>query len=83
MKEFYVNAIVEEDELKCWVQGKSFSVTPAYLAEILHINKPMLRKPPVYDDLYLEEDLLREHLVKTWNSHQMETQSMFPLYLLN
>ena len=42
------------------VRGKTFSVTPAYLAEILHINRPMLRKPLVYDDLYLEEDLLRE-----------------------
>ena len=39
-------------------------MTPAYLAEILHINRPMLRNPPVYDDLYLEEDLLREALAK-------------------
>ena len=64
MKEFYANAIVKEDELKCWGRGKTFSVTPTYLAEILHINKPMLRKPPVYDDLYPEEDLLREALGK-------------------
>ena len=64
VKEFYVNAIVKEDELKCWVQGKTFSMTPAYLAKILHINRPMLRKPPVYDDLYLEEDLLWEALGK-------------------
>ena len=64
MKEFYANAIVEGEELKCWVRGKTFSVTPAYLAEILHINKPMLRKPLVYDDLYLEENLLREALGK-------------------
>ena len=42
----------------------TFSVTPANLAEILHINRPMLRKPPVYDDLYPEEDLLREALGK-------------------
>ena len=39
-------------------------MTPTYLAEILHINRPMLRKPPVYDDLYPEEDLLREALGK-------------------
>ena len=41
VKEFYANAIVEEDELKCWVRKKSFSVSPAYLAEILHINRPI------------------------------------------
>ena len=38
VKEFYVNAIVEGEELKCWVRGKSFSITPVYLVEILHIN---------------------------------------------
>ena len=38
VKEFYANAIVEGEELKCWVRGKIFSVTPAYLAEILFIN---------------------------------------------
>ena len=64
VKEFYANTIVEGDELKCWVRGKTFSVTPAYLAEILYMNRPMLRKPPVYDDLYPEEDLLREALGK-------------------
>ena len=64
VKEFYANAIVEEDELKCWVRGKTFSVTPTNLAKILHINKPMLRKPLVYDDLYPEEHLLWEALGK-------------------
>ena len=64
MKEFYANAIVEGEEIKCWVREKTFSVTPTYLAKILHINRPMLRKPPVYDDLYPEEDLLREALGK-------------------
>ena len=64
VKDFYANAIVEGDELKCWVRGKTFSVTPSYLAEILHINRPMLRKPLVYDDLYPEEDLLWEALGK-------------------
>ena len=38
VKEFYANAIFEGDELKYWVRGKSFSVTPVYLAEILCIN---------------------------------------------
>ena len=38
VKKFYANAIVEGEELKCWVRGKRFSVTPAYLVEILHIN---------------------------------------------
>ena len=47
VKEFYANAIVEGEELKCWVGGKSFSVTPVYLAEILHINRPMFTKPSV------------------------------------
>ena len=42
VNKFYANAIVEGEELKCWVRGKSFSVTPVYLAEILHINRPML-----------------------------------------
>ena len=34
VKEFYANAIVEGEELKCGVGGKSFSVTPVYLVEI-------------------------------------------------
>ena len=38
VKEFYANAIVEGEELKCWVRGKLFSMTPVYLVEILHIN---------------------------------------------
>ena len=62
MKEFYANAIVEGEELKCLVRGKIFSITPAYVAEILHINQPMFTNPPVYDDLNLDEDLLRDTL---------------------
>ena len=62
VKEFYVNAIVEGEELKCWVRRKSFSVSPAYLEEILHINRPMLKKSPVYNDLYPDEELLRDGL---------------------
>ena len=38
VKEFYANAIVNGEEIKCWVKGKSFSVTPVHLEEILHIN---------------------------------------------
>ena len=62
VKEFYANAIVEGEELKCWVRRKSFSVSPTYLAEILHINRPMLKNPPVYDDLCPDEELLRDGL---------------------
>ena len=84
MKEFYANAIVEEDELKCWVRGKTFFVTPAYLAEILHTNRPMLRKPPIYDDLYPKEDLLREALGKDLefspNGNSINVSSLSPKF---
>ena len=57
-------------------------MTPAYLAEILHINKPMLRKPPVYDDLYQEEDFLREALDKDLefspNGNSINVSSLSP-----
>ena len=37
----------------------------SYLSgKIFQVNRPMLRKPPIYDDLYPEEDLLREALCK-------------------
>ena len=62
VREFYANAIIEGDELKCWVRGKSFSMSPIYLANILHINRPMLAITSVYDDLNPEDDLLRETL---------------------
>ena len=62
VKEFYANTIYERGELKCWVRGQHFIVTPCYLANILHINWPMFPKPPVYDDLNPEEDLLRDIL---------------------
>ena len=38
VKEFYANAIFDGDELRCWVKGKDFTVTPSYLAIILKIN---------------------------------------------
>ena len=62
MKEFYANAMVEGEEIKCWVRGKRFSVTPVYLAEILHINMPILPIPLVYDELNPNEEILREAL---------------------
>ena len=62
MKEFYANAIVEGEELKCWVKGKIFLVTPTYLAKILHINRPMFTSPPIYNDLNPDEELLRDAL---------------------
>ena len=31
-------------------------------AEILHINRPMLKNPPIYDDLCPNEELLRDGL---------------------
>ena len=61
-KEFSANAIVEGDEIKCWVRRKSFFVSPAYLAEILHINRPMFKYLPVYDDFCPDEELLQEGL---------------------
>ena len=60
VKEFYANAIYDGDELKCWVRGKDFTVTPSYLVIILNINRPVFRKPLVYDDLDPEADLLQE-----------------------
>ena len=60
VKEFYVNAIYDGDEMKCWVRGKDFMVTPSYLAIILNINRLVFQKPLVYDDLDPEADLLRE-----------------------
>ena len=62
VKEFYAISIVEGDELKCWVRGKSFLVSPVYLAKILHINRPMLTTTPMYDDLNPDKDLLRDTL---------------------
>ena len=53
---------MEGEELKCWVRRKSFLVSPAYLAEIRHINRPMLKHSPVYDDLCLDEELLKDGL---------------------
>ena len=53
---------MEGEELKCWVRRKSFSVSPAYLAEILHINWLMLKHSPVYDALCPDEEILKDGL---------------------
>ena len=44
------------------LEKKVFSVSPIYLAEILHINRPILPIPLVYDELNLDEEILREAL---------------------
>ena len=62
VKEFYANVIFNGDELRCQVRGKDFTVTPSYLAVILNINRPVFVTPPVYDDLDLEIDMLRDVL---------------------
>ena len=38
VKEFYLNAWFSKVELKCWIRGKDFIITPDYLVKILHIN---------------------------------------------
>ena len=57
-------------------------MTPTYLVEILHINRTMLRKPAVYDDLYPEEDLLRKALGKDLefspNGNSINVSSLSP-----
>ena len=74
MKEFYANAILEGNELKCRVKGKSFTLTPIYRADILRINQPMFPKPSVYDDLDPEQDFLRETLGENLESLPMENR---------
>ena len=83
VKEFYANAIVEGEELKCWVRKKSFSVSPAYLAEILHINRPLLRHSPVYDDLCPDEELLKEGLGQDLEFSSKGNSVSVPLFLQN
>ena len=74
MKEFYANAILEGNELKCRVKGKSFTLTPIYLADILRINRPMFPKPSVYDDLDHKQDFLQETLGENLESLPMENR---------
>ena len=44
------------------LEEKSFSVTPVYLAKILHINRPIFTNLSVYDELNLDKEVLREAL---------------------
>ena len=44
VKEFYANALFDGEELRCWVRGKDFTITPSYLAHILNINQPVFCK---------------------------------------
>ena len=62
VKEFYANAIFDEDKLRCWVRGKDFTVTPSYLTIILNINRPVFVKPPVYNELESDLDMLLDAL---------------------
>ena len=50
VKEFYSNAWFTGAELKCWVRGKDFIITPDYLAKILHINHLVNVIISPYDD---------------------------------
>ena len=74
VKEFYANAIVKGEEIKCWVRGKRFSVTLVYLVKILHINQPILPIPPVYDELNPDEEVLREALGDNLEFHSLGSQ---------
>ena len=50
VKEFYSNARFTRVELRCWVRGKEFIITPNYLAKILHITQPKNVDTSPYDD---------------------------------
>ena len=50
VKEFYLNASFTGAEVKCWVRGKDFIITPDYLAKILRINHPENVDISPYDD---------------------------------
>ena len=50
VKEFYSNARFTGVELKCWVQGKEFIITPNYIAEVLQITRTANVDPTPYDD---------------------------------
>ena len=83
VKEFYANAISDGDELKCWFKGKDFIVTPSYLATILRINRQMFPKPPMYNNLNPEEDVLWETLGENLEFSPMGNQLVLHQFLLN
>ena len=49
-KLFYSSAWFTKAELKCWVRGKDFVITPDYLAKILCINCSANVDTSPYDD---------------------------------
>jgi len=49
VKEFYSNARYTGVELKCWVQGKEFSINTNYIAKVLRINRPAIVDLTPYD----------------------------------
>ena len=57
-------------------------MTAVYLAEILHINRPMFTNPSVYDDLNPNEDLLRDALGRNLefspNGNSISVSSLSP-----
>ena len=50
VKEFYSNAKFTRVELKCWVRGKEFIITPNYIAKVLWITRPVNADLTPYDD---------------------------------
>ena len=66
VKEFYSNARFTGVELKCWVRGKEFIITPNYLAKILCITRLANVDISPYDDrLPLVTDILQILRLKT------------------
>ena len=70
IKEFYSNARFTVVELRCWVRGKEFIITPDYIAKILRITRPKNMDTSPYDDKVLQvSDILKifgdEHEVST------------------
>ena len=50
VKEFYSNARYTGVKLKCWVQGKDFSINLDYIAKVLGITRPENIDLTPYDD---------------------------------
>ena len=56
----YSNARFTGVELQCWVRGKEFTITPNYIAQLLHITRPTnVDKSPYDDRLPAVTDILR------------------------
>ena len=50
VKGFYSNARFTGVELKCWVRGKEFIITPDYIAKVFWITRPTNANLTPYDD---------------------------------